>query len=118
MSKLGQFKTTRECACTLSSLLQLSGAPELVTARSNARKADLEAGPLDSHNETNQRSLRLCQSRNGATNSTIAEESFPDDVTQREPAEFPEQRAELTTWHPKQRPELTRENETNASSLL
>ncbi len=42
-------------------------------------------------------SLRLCQSRNGATNSTIAEESFPDDVTQREPAEFPEQRAELTT---------------------
>ncbi len=26
--------------------------------------------------------LRLCQSRNGATNSTIAEESFPGDVTQ------------------------------------
>ncbi len=47
-----------------SSLLQLSGAPELVTARSNARKADLEAGPLDSHNETNQRSPRPCQSRN------------------------------------------------------
>ncbi len=64
MSKLGQFKTTRECACTLFSLLQLSGAPELVTARSNARKADLEAGPLDSHNETNQRSPRPCQSRN------------------------------------------------------
>jgi len=48
----------------LFSLLQLSGAPELVTARSNARKADLEAGPLDSHNETNQRSPRPCQSRN------------------------------------------------------
>ncbi len=29
-----------------------------------ARKADLEAGPLDSHNETNHRSPRPCQSRN------------------------------------------------------
>ncbi len=95
----------------LFSLLQLSGAPELVTARSNARKADLEAGPLDSHNETNQRSPRPCQSRNGATNSTIAEESFPDDVTQREPAEFPEQRAELTTWHPKQRTHAGKRNQ-------
>ncbi len=91
------LKRRASARALLSSLLQLSGAPELVTTRSNARKADLEAGPLDSHNETNQRSLRLCQSRNGATNSTIAEESFPDDVTQREPAEFPEQRAELTT---------------------
>ncbi len=27
-------------------------------------------------------SLRLCKSRNGATNSTTAEESFPGDVTQ------------------------------------
>ncbi len=49
--KNGLFKTTRERRASLSSLLQLSGAPELVTARSNARKADLEAGPLDSHNE-------------------------------------------------------------------
>ncbi len=56
-------------------------------------------------------SLRLCQSRNGATNSTIAEESFPDDVTQREPAEFPEQRAELTTWHPKQRTHAGKRNQ-------
>ncbi len=60
----GQFKTTRNCARSLFSLLQLSCAPELVTARSNARKADLEASPLDSHNETNQRSPRPCQSRN------------------------------------------------------
>ncbi len=37
--------------------------------------------------------LRLCQSRNGATNPTVAEESFPGDVTRRrsKPAEFPEQ---------------------------
>ncbi len=51
----GQLKRRGASACSLSSLLQLSGAPELVTARSNARKADLEAGPLDSHNETNHR---------------------------------------------------------------
>ncbi len=55
VQKNGLFKTTRERRASLSSLLQLSGAPELVTARSNARKADLEAGPLDSHNETNHR---------------------------------------------------------------
>ncbi len=48
-------KTRRVCELALSSLLQLSGAHELVTARSNARKADLEAGPLDSHDETNHR---------------------------------------------------------------
>ncbi len=56
VQKNGLFKTTRERrALSLSSLLQLSGAHELVTARSNARKADLEAGPLDSHDETNHR---------------------------------------------------------------
>ncbi len=42
-------------------------------APSNAR-----AGPLDSRLENQPfMGLRLCQSRNGATNSTIAEESFP-----------------------------------------
>ncbi len=64
------------------------------------------AGPLDSRLENQPfMGLRLCQSRNGATNSTIAEESFPGDVTRQrsKPAEFPEQRVELNTWHPKQR---------------
>ncbi len=55
MSKKTDCLKRRASGAPLSSLLQLSGAPELVTARSNARKADLEAGPLDSHNETNHR---------------------------------------------------------------
>ncbi len=44
--------------------------------------------------------LRLCQSRNGATNSTIAEESFPGDVTQPSQVSTREQpkEPELTTW--------------------
>ncbi len=51
----------------------------LNSARLNARKADLEAGPPDSLSTkpTIGGGLRLCQSRNGATKSTIAEESFP-----------------------------------------
>ncbi len=42
--------------------------------------------------------LRPCQSRNGATKSTVAEESFPGDVTRQrsKPAEFPEQRRSWT----------------------
>ncbi len=65
-------------------------------------------------------SLRLCQSRNGATNSTTAEESFPGDVTQQFQVSTREQpkEHELTTWHPKQRTELTRENEAKTSILL
>ncbi len=58
------LKRRASARALLSSLLQLSCAHELVTVRSNARKADLEAGPLDSHNETNHRSPRPCQSRN------------------------------------------------------
>ncbi len=70
------------------SLLSSSGALTLLNmawtslklreaAPSNAR-----AGPLDSRLENQPfMGLRLCQSRNGATNSTIAEESFPGDVT-------------------------------------
>ncbi len=65
--------------------------------------------------------LRLCQSRNGATNSTIAEESFPGDVTQPSQVSTREQpkEPEPPTWPPRTKnKELTRENETNASSLL
>ncbi len=63
--------------------------------------------------------LRPCQSRNGATKSTIAEESFPDDVTQPSQVSTREQpkEPELNTWHPKQRTELTRENEPTPSLL-
>ncbi len=115
MSKSEQFKTTRESARSLSSLdsLELCGTRRSYAAR--FRGCALQRAPVRwtlTSEPTIGGGLRLCQSRNGAMNSTIAEESFPDDVTQREPAEFPEQRAELTTWHPKQRTELTRENET------
>ncbi len=57
--------------------------------------------------------LRLCQSRNGATNSTIAEESFPGDVTQPSQVSTREQpkEHEPNTWHPKQRTHAG--NETN-----
>ncbi len=47
--------------------------------------------------------LRLCQSRNGATNSTIAEESFPGDVTQPSQVSTREQpkEPEPPTWPPR-----------------
>ncbi len=75
-------KTTRERRA-LSSLPSCNSRALLNSARSNARKADLEAGPPDSLSTkpTIGGGLRLCQSRNGATNPTVAEESFPDDVT-------------------------------------
>ncbi len=60
--------------------------------------------------------LRLCQSRNGATNSTIAEESFPGDVTQPSQVSTREQpkEPELNTWHPKQRTHAGKLNQLRA----
>ncbi len=86
---------------------------------SEAAPSNVRAGPLDSRLENQPfMGLRLCQSRNGATNSTIAEESFPGDVMRQrsKPAEFPEQRVELNTWHPKQRTHAG--NETNFEPAL
>ncbi len=104
-----------------SSLPSCNSLVLLNSARSNARKADLEAGPPDSLSTkpTIGGGLRPCQSRNGATKSTIAEESFPDDVTQPSQVSTREQpkEPELNTWHPKQRTELTRENEPTSSLL-
>ncbi len=62
--------------------------------------------------------LRLCQSRNGATKSTIAEESFPGDVTQPSQVSTREQpkEHEPTTWNPKQRTHAG--NETNFEPAL
>ncbi len=102
----GQLKRRGAFACSLSlplATLWRSWTP----ARSNARKADLEAGPPDSLSTkpTIGGGLRPCQSRNGATKSTIAEESFPDDVTQPFQVSTREQpkEPELNTWRPKQR---------------
>ncbi len=111
---------TRAFACSLS-LPSCNSLALLNSARSNARKADLEAGPPDSLSTkpTIGGGLRPCQSRNGATKSTVAEESFPDDVTQPSQVSTREQpkEPELNTWHPKQRTELTRENEPTSSLL-
>ncbi len=82
--KNGLFKTTRErrAPALLSSLLNCG------TRRSYAsrfRGYALQRAPVRwtlTSEPTIGGGLRLCQSRNGATNSTIAEESFPGDVTQ------------------------------------
>ncbi len=115
----GQLKRRR--ASGALSLPSCNSLALLNSARSNARKADLEAGPPDSLSTkpTIGGGLRPCQSRNGATKSTIAEESFPDDVTQPSQVSTREQpkEPELNTWHPKQRTELTRENEPTSSLL-
>ncbi len=128
MSKLGQFKTTRVCARSLSCLswtwldsLELCGTPRSYASR--FRNCALQRAPVRwtlTSEPTIGRSLGPCQSRNGATNSTTAEESFPGDVTQQFRVSTREQpkEPELTTWHPKQRTELTRENEAKAPILL
>ncbi len=130
MSKNGQFKTTRECARSRSwrslswtwlDSLELCGTPRSYASR--FRNCALQRAPVRwtlTSEPTIGRSLRPCQSRNGATNSTTAEESFPGDVTQQFQVSTREQpkEHELTTWHPKQRTELTRENEAKASILL
>ncbi len=119
VQKTDCLKTTRERR--VLSLPSCNSLALLNSARSNARKADLEAGPPDSLSTkpTIGGGLRPCQSRNGATKSTIAEESFPDDVTQPSQVSTREQpkEPELNTWHPKQRTELTRENEPTSSLL-
>ncbi len=85
--KNGLFKTTRErralsLLSSLSDSLELWNSSKLRFPFSRLRPPT-RAGPLDAHlGTTIGGGLRLCQSRNGATNSTIAEESFPGDVTQ------------------------------------
>ncbi len=121
----GQLKRRGASAASLSSLPSCNSRALLNSARSNARKADLEAGPPDSLSTkpTIGGGLRPCQSRNGATKSTVAEESFPGDVTRQwsKPSQVSTRERpkepELNTWHPKQRTELTRENETTPSLL-
>ncbi len=86
---------------------------------SEAAPSNARAGPLDSRLENQPfMGLRLCQSRNGATNSTIAEESFPGDVTQPSQVSTREQpkEHEPTTWNPKQRTHAG--NETNFEPAL
>ncbi len=73
MSKIGQFKTTRECACSL--FFSLDSIELCGTRRSYAsrfRNCALQRAPVRwtlTSEPTIGGSLRLCQSRNGATNS-------------------------------------------------
>ncbi len=86
VQKNGLFKTTRERrAPSLSSLLTLLNCGTRRSYASRFRGYALQRAPVRwtlTSEPTIGGGLRLCQSRNGATNSTIAEESFPGDVTQ------------------------------------
>ncbi len=57
--------------------------------------------------------LRPCQSRNGATKSTIAEESFPDDVTQPSQVSTREQPKEPSWTRDTRNKELNSRGKTN-----
>ncbi len=86
VQKNGLFKTTRERrAPSLSSRLTLLNCGTRRSYASRFRGYALQRAPVRwtlTSEPTIGGGLRLCQSRNGATNSTIAEESFPGDVTQ------------------------------------
>ncbi len=129
---LGMSKKTdclkRSASDAPRSLLSSSGALTLLNMAWTSLKLRFpfsrlrpttRAGPLDPRLGNQPfMGLRLCQSRNGATNSTIAEGSFPGDVTQPSQISTREQpkEPELNTWRPKQRTHAG--NETKASSLL
>ncbi len=127
VQKNGLFKTKHERRASLS-LFSSSGALTLLNMAWTSLKLRFpfsrlrpttRASPLDPRLGNQPfMGLRLCQSRNGATNSTIAEGSFPGDVTQPSQISTREQpkEPELNTWRPKQRTHAG--NETNASSLL
>ncbi len=117
-------KTTREWRAFFSSsgaltLLNMAWTSLKLRFPFSRLRPTTRAGPLDPRLRNQPfMGLRLCQSRNGATNSTIAEGSFPGDVTQPSQISTREQpkEPELNTWRPKQRTHAG--NETNASSLL
>ncbi len=112
MSKVGLFKTTRERRARSFLLTLWHGLNISETPRSCA----LQRAPVrwTLTLETNHLwSLGPCQCRN-TMEQRLQRRAFP--VTSRSRG-FPKEH-EPTTWHPKQRTELTRENETKASSLL
>ncbi len=98
-SKPDSWKDDARAARSLSSLPSCNSRALLNSARSNARKADLEAGPLDSLNETNhRRGSKTVPKPQRSHEVNDCEESFPGDVTRQrsKPAEFPEQRRSWT----------------------
>ncbi len=107
VQKNGLFKTTRERrALSLFSLLTLLNCGTRRSYASRFRGYALQRAPVRwtlTSEPTIGGGLRLCQSRNGATNSTIAEESFPGDVTQPSQVSTREQpkEPEPPTWPPR-----------------
>ncbi len=108
--KNGLFKTTRERRALslffFSSLLTLLNCGTRRSYASRFRGYALQRAPVRwtlTSEPTIGGGLRLCQSRNGATNSTIAEESFPGDVTQPSQVSTREQpkEPEPPTWPPR-----------------
>ncbi len=77
-------KMTRErrALALFSSLLQLSGAPELGALKRAQGWPGSRPARLSQPNQPSEGGLRLCQSRNGATKSRIVRRAFP--VTSRD----------------------------------
>ncbi len=115
--KNGLFKTTRERRAHCSSLLTLLNCGTRRSYASRFRGYALQRAPVRwtlTSEPTIGGGLRLCQSRNGATNSTIAEESFPGDVTQPSQVSTREQpkEPEPPTWPPRTKTRATHLKET------
>ncbi len=121
MSKKTDCLKRRACGTPRSS----SGALTLLNMAWTSLKlreaapSNTRAGPLDSHleNQPFMKSKTVPKPQNhGATNSTIAEESFPGDVTQPSQVSTREQpkEHEPTTWNPKQRTHAGKRNQLRA----
>ncbi len=80
----GQLKRWRASGALalFSSLLQLSGAPELGALKRAQGWPGSRPARLSQPNQPSEGGLRLCQSRNGATKSRIVRRAFP--VTSRD----------------------------------
>ncbi len=78
-SKPDSWKDDARAARSLffSSLLQLSGAPELGALKRAQGWPGSRPARLSQPNQPSEGGLRLCQSRNGATKSTIVRRAFP-----------------------------------------
>ncbi len=99
-------RRARDAPSLLSSLLTLLNCGTRRSYASRFRGYALQRAPVRwtlTSEPTIGGGLRLCQSRNGATNSTIAEESFPGDVTQPSQVSTREQpkEPEPPTWPPR-----------------
>ncbi len=82
-SKPDSWKDDARAARALfSSLLQLSGAPELGALKRAQGWPGSRPARLSQPNQPSEGGLRLCQSRNGATKSRIVRRAFP--VTSRD----------------------------------